>query len=89
MLFFLGAGHHPTLHQFVVVGGGRGDTVWQEGLPIYRTKILWDGLDLTTVLREVFFCAGSEEAVLTGVGSTIEIYITSREHEVVQDSGSG
>ena len=33
-------------------------------------------------------CAGSEEAVLTGVGSTIEIYITSRE-VVVPGSGSG
>ena len=43
---------------------------------------------LTTVLRDVFFCAGSEEAVLTGVGSTIEIYIT---HPVrwCPDSGSG
>ncbi|KAN0121430.1 hypothetical protein V8E52_003326 [Russula decolorans] len=60
-------GLHLTLHQFVVVGGGRGDTVWQEGLK-----------DCQYIERRSYG-TGSEEAVLTGVGSTIEIYITSRE----------
>ena len=38
LLFGVSLGHHLT--PVVVVGRGRGDTVWQEGLPIYRTKIL-------------------------------------------------
>ena len=40
MFFFLG---HDTMPPpppctSCIVGGGRGDTVWQEGLPIYRNE---------------------------------------------------